>query len=31
VALPISHEAETPVCIYCALDEGLIEAEETPL
>lgn len=28
VALPRSMAAETPICLYCALDEGIIPCEE---
>lgn len=31
VALPTARSGEVAICIYCALDSGLLEAEETPL
>lgn len=31
VALPITERECVPVCIYCAMDAGLIEAVDTPL
>lgn len=30
VALPIARERERPVCIYCAMDSGLIPAVDVP-
>lgn len=30
VALPTANERETPVCIYCAFDSGLLEAADRP-
>lgn len=31
VALPKSMARDVPICLYCALDDGLVEAVETPL
>lgn len=31
VALPIDQREDTPICIYCALDNGIVEAVDVPL
>lgn len=28
VAIPLTHRGDTPICTYCALDDGLIPAIE---
>lgn len=30
VALPLSKSGEVPVCLYCGLESGLVEAVEKP-
>lgn len=31
VAQPVAAAKERPVCLYCAIERGLIPAEDTPL
>lgn len=31
VALPADHQADRPVCLYCAMDSGLLPAADLPL